>query len=184
MDQPDTRMPADVCRARGGGHHGGERPRGTSGCAGRPREPSTSAPVLAARAAAGVKAEDVKILDMHELVTYTDFLVVCTGRNVAPHQAHRRRGELQAEAGGGSAPGRQRGRRPAGSGSCSTTSTSWSTSSRPRRGTSTGSTCCGSRRRPRRSSDRARGRGARLRRPGRLRARPGDIMRDRLAVGV
>ncbi len=55
----------------------------------RPRDPD--APVdletihqralLAARAAAGVKAEDVKILDMHELVTYTDFLVLCTGRN-------------------------------------------------------------------------------------------------------
>lgn len=37
---------------------------------------------LAARAAAGVKAEEVKILDMHELVSYTDFLVLCTGRNV------------------------------------------------------------------------------------------------------
>jgi ribosome-associated protein len=37
---------------------------------------------LAASAAAGVKAEDVKILDMHELVSYTDYLVVCTGRNV------------------------------------------------------------------------------------------------------
>ncbi len=37
---------------------------------------------LAARAAAAVKAEDVKILDMHELVSYTDFLVICTGRNV------------------------------------------------------------------------------------------------------
>jgi ribosome-associated protein len=36
---------------------------------------------LAAQAAVGVKAEDVKILDMHELVTYTDYLVVCTGRN-------------------------------------------------------------------------------------------------------
>ena len=56
----------------------------------RPRDPN--APVdletihqralLAARAAAGVKAEDVKVLDMHELVTYTDFLVLCTGRNV------------------------------------------------------------------------------------------------------
>ena len=55
----------------------------------RPRDPD--APVdletiheralLAARAAAGVKAEDVKILDMHELVTYTDYLVLCTGRN-------------------------------------------------------------------------------------------------------
>ena len=28
-----------------------------------------------------VKADEVKILDMHELVTYTDFLVLCTGRN-------------------------------------------------------------------------------------------------------
>jgi ribosome-associated protein len=36
---------------------------------------------LAAMAAVGVKAEEVKILDMHELVTYTDFLVLCTGRN-------------------------------------------------------------------------------------------------------
>ncbi len=37
--------------------------------------------LLAAKAAVDVKADDVKILDMHELVTYTDFLVVCTGRN-------------------------------------------------------------------------------------------------------
>ena len=37
---------------------------------------------LAATAASGVKAEDVKILDMHELVAYTDYLVLCTGRNV------------------------------------------------------------------------------------------------------
>jgi ribosome-associated protein len=36
---------------------------------------------LAAEAASSVKAEDVKILDMHELVTYTDYLVLCTGRN-------------------------------------------------------------------------------------------------------
>jgi ribosome-associated protein len=36
---------------------------------------------LAARSAAKVKAEDVRILDMHELVTYTDYLVLCTGRN-------------------------------------------------------------------------------------------------------
>jgi ribosome-associated protein len=28
-----------------------------------------------------VKAEDVKVLDMHELVSYTDFMVVCTGQN-------------------------------------------------------------------------------------------------------
>jgi ribosome-associated protein len=37
--------------------------------------------LLAAKAALDVKAEDVKVLDMHELVTYTDFMVLCTGRN-------------------------------------------------------------------------------------------------------
>ena len=37
---------------------------------------------LAAAAAVSVKADDVKILDMHELVTFTDFFVLCTGRNV------------------------------------------------------------------------------------------------------
>jgi ribosome-associated protein len=36
---------------------------------------------LAAMAAVNVKADEVKILDMHELVTYTDYLVLCTGRN-------------------------------------------------------------------------------------------------------
>ena len=38
--------------------------------------------LLAATAAASVKAEDVKILGMHHLVTYTDYFVLCTGRNV------------------------------------------------------------------------------------------------------
>jgi ribosome-associated protein len=37
--------------------------------------------LLAAKAALDVKAEDVKVLDMHELVSYTDFMVVCTGQN-------------------------------------------------------------------------------------------------------
>jgi ribosome-associated protein len=37
--------------------------------------------LLAAKVAMDVKADDVKILDMHDLVTYTDYLVVCTGRN-------------------------------------------------------------------------------------------------------
>jgi ribosome-associated protein len=36
---------------------------------------------VAARAAVDMKADEVKILDMHEFVTYTDFLVLCTGRN-------------------------------------------------------------------------------------------------------
>ncbi len=38
--------------------------------------------LFAARAASGVKAEEVRVLDMQELVTYTDYLVLCTGRNV------------------------------------------------------------------------------------------------------
>jgi ribosome silencing factor RsfS/YbeB/iojap len=37
--------------------------------------------MTAAKAALDVKADDVKILDMHELVTYTDFLLLATGRN-------------------------------------------------------------------------------------------------------
>jgi ribosome silencing factor RsfS/YbeB/iojap len=56
----------------------------------RPRRPVLSPADLemvhdrarfAAQAAVDVKGEEVKILDMHELVTYTDFLVLCTGRN-------------------------------------------------------------------------------------------------------
>lgn len=57
----------------------------------RERPKATGAPVsvehiheralLAAKAAVELKADEVKILDMHELVTYTDFLVLCTGRN-------------------------------------------------------------------------------------------------------
>ncbi|MGI5939374.1 MAG: ribosome silencing factor [Thermoleophilia bacterium] len=37
--------------------------------------------VCAAQAAVAVKAEEVKVLDMHELVSYTDYLVLCSGRN-------------------------------------------------------------------------------------------------------
>ena len=37
---------------------------------------------LAATVAVNLKADEVKILDMRELVTYTDYLVLCTGRNV------------------------------------------------------------------------------------------------------
>ena len=56
----------------------------------RPSKPETAAELeavhqrvlAAAQAALGVKAEDVKILDMHELVSYTDYLLLCTGRNV------------------------------------------------------------------------------------------------------
>jgi ribosome-associated protein len=37
--------------------------------------------LLAAMTAVDAKADEVKILDMHELVSYTDYLVLCTGRN-------------------------------------------------------------------------------------------------------
>jgi ribosome-associated protein len=43
--------------------------------------------LLAAQAASGLKAEDIRVLDMHELVTYTDYLVLCTGRS--NRQTHR-----------------------------------------------------------------------------------------------
>ena len=56
----------------------------------RPKAPGSSEELevirartlVAARAAVDVQAEDVKVLDMRELVSYTDFLVICTGRNV------------------------------------------------------------------------------------------------------
>ena len=56
----------------------------------RPSRPETAADLaavharvrLAAAAALDLKAEDVKILEMHELITYTDYLLLCTGRNV------------------------------------------------------------------------------------------------------
>lgn len=54
----------------------------------RPRDVDTSQEdvrrqvLLAARVAVDFKAEDVRVLDMRDLVSYTDYLVVCTGRNV------------------------------------------------------------------------------------------------------
>jgi ribosome-associated protein len=55
----------------------------------RPRVPHTSQELelvyrhalLAAATASGMKGEDIRILDMHDLVTYTDYLVICTGRS-------------------------------------------------------------------------------------------------------
>ena len=55
----------------------------------QPRDPHTAAELevihqrslMAAQAASGLKAEGIRVLDMHELVTYTDYLVVCTGRS-------------------------------------------------------------------------------------------------------
>lgn len=38
--------------------------------------------LLAAATASGLKGEDIRILDMHGLVTYTDYLVICSGRSI------------------------------------------------------------------------------------------------------
>lgn len=35
----------------------------------------------AAEVALDLKGEDVRVLDMHEVVTYTDYLVICSGRS-------------------------------------------------------------------------------------------------------
>jgi ribosome-associated protein len=43
--------------------------------------------LTAARAASDLKGEDIRVLDMHELITYTDYLVLCTGRS--SRQTHR-----------------------------------------------------------------------------------------------
>lgn len=55
-----------------------------------PRRPSTNVELelihrhalLAAATASGMKAEEIRILDVHQLVSYTDFLVICNGRSV------------------------------------------------------------------------------------------------------
>jgi ribosome-associated protein len=57
------------------------RPRPTPPSGGVDLEQIHERALLAATAAMDVKAEDVKILDMHELVSYTDYLVLATGRN-------------------------------------------------------------------------------------------------------
>ncbi len=66
--------------------------------------------MIAAKAAVDVKGEDVKILDVHEMVSYTDFMVLCTGRNArltrriaeeVAHQVKRASGLLPAGTEGG-----------------------------------------------------------------------------------
>jgi len=38
--------------------------------------------LLAGQTASGLKAEDIRVLDMRELISYTDYLLICTGRSV------------------------------------------------------------------------------------------------------
>ena len=81
------------------------------------------------QAAVDVKADEVKILDMHELVTYTDYLVLCTGRNTRLTRRIAEEVGFKLKQQAGLLPGGHRGRRPAGSGSCWTIWTSWCTCS-------------------------------------------------------
>jgi ribosome-associated protein len=46
-----------------------------------------SAPVLAARAAESKKALDIRVLDLRESSTFTDFFVICSGANGRQIQA-------------------------------------------------------------------------------------------------
>lgn len=46
-----------------------------------PDEDSLELTLALARAAAGKVGEDIVALDMRELVTYTDYMVICTARN-------------------------------------------------------------------------------------------------------
>ena len=92
-------------------------------------------------------ASEIVVLDMRELVSYTDFLTICTARNerqaraIADEVKLRLKQEQRAAA----RRARRRPRRPAGS--CSTTSTACCTSSPRRSGSATRSRTSGARRR-------------------------------------
>ncbi len=52
-----------------------------------PEQDLPEAPLIAARAAESKKAIDVRILDLREISTFTDFFVVCSGANARQIQA-------------------------------------------------------------------------------------------------
>ena len=89
-------------------------------------------------------ANDIVILDMRDVVSYTDYFVICSGRNPRQTQtiAEELRERLKRE-------GRARPRAPtatrAATGSCSTSSTSSCTCSLRRHAATTGSSRCGAR---------------------------------------
>jgi len=43
--------------------------------------------LTAVRAAEGKKAQDVAVLDLREITSFTDFFVICTGTNIRQNQA-------------------------------------------------------------------------------------------------
>jgi ribosome-associated protein len=52
-----------------------------------PERGDTDAPKIAARAAESKKALDLRILDLREISTFTDFFVICSGANARQIQA-------------------------------------------------------------------------------------------------
>jgi ribosome-associated protein len=51
------------------------------------RSPTEEPPLIAARAAEAKKALDVRVLDLREISTFTDFFVICSGANARQVQA-------------------------------------------------------------------------------------------------
>lgn len=52
-----------------------------------PRDEAVSAPLIAARAAEAKKATDVRVLDLRDISSFTDFFVICSGSNARQIQA-------------------------------------------------------------------------------------------------
>ena len=93
------------------------------------------------------KAEDIVVLDMRELVAYTDFLIDLHRPQRAPGAGDRRRGAGAGQGRDGPPAGRRRRRRRSGLGRSSTTSTASCTSSPSRPASATSSRISGVRRR-------------------------------------
>ena len=138
----------------------GHRPRGVSTPTARARliasygdhrlTDTTQLAHRIASLAAEKLATDIVILDMRDVVSYTDHFVICSGRNPRQAQAIADQIARGAEARPADGRGGSRGTVRA-TGSCSTTSTWSCTSSRPRRARSTGSRRSGARCRARRT---------------------------------
>ncbi len=52
-----------------------------------PRDDALAAPITAARAAESKKALDLRVLDLRDISSFTDFFVICTGTNARQIQA-------------------------------------------------------------------------------------------------
>ena len=52
-----------------------------------PRDEAIAAPLIAARAAEGKKALDIRVFDLRSVSSFTDFFVICSGSNTRQIQA-------------------------------------------------------------------------------------------------